>query len=99
MTIIGVITKLSPAELTGLIVVFGGAFSRLLLLPGWLGSCWNLQNVTLILPELMYGVKDLLGFTLNFLAYLPYKEILETIRTFPIQGSTFLAEVPSSELK
>ena len=99
MTIIGVITKLSPAEVTRLIAVFGGIFSRLLLLPSWLWSCWNLQNVTLILPELIYGVKDLLGFTLNFLAYLRYKEILETIGTFPTQGLTFLAEFPSLELK
>ena len=81
VTIKGVITKLSPAEVTGLVAVFGSAFSRLLLLP-WLGSGWNLENVALILPQLIYGVKDLLGFTLNFLAYLPYKDILETIRTF-----------------
>ena len=82
VTIIGIITKLSPAEVAGLIAVFGGAFSRLLLLQSWLGSCWDLHNVTLILPDLIYGVKDLLGFTLNFLAYLQYKEILETNRTF-----------------
>ena len=85
MTIIGIITELSSAEVTGLIAVFGGAFSRLLLLPSWLGSCGNLDNVTLILPELIYGVKDLLGFTLNFLAYLQYKEILETKRTVAIR--------------
>ena len=70
VTIIGVITELSSAEFTGLVAVFGSTFSGLLLLPSWLGSCGNLRNVTFILPDFIYRVKDLLGFTLNFLAYL-----------------------------
>ena len=32
MSIIGVLTELSPAEIAGLVAVFGGAFSGLLLL-------------------------------------------------------------------
>ena len=74
MTIEGVITKLSPAELTGLVVVFWVALGGLLLPRTGLLSRGILLNVTLILPQLIDGIEDLFWFALNFLTNLEYKE-------------------------
>ena len=74
MTIEGVITKLPPAIVTGPVIVFWVFLSRLLLLWSGLWSCWSFLDVTFILPELIDGIKDLFGFTLDFLTDLKNKE-------------------------
>ena len=74
VTVEGVITKLSPAELTGLVVVFWVALGGLFLPRTGLLSWGILLNVTLILPQLIDGIEDLFWFALNFLTNLEYKE-------------------------
>ena len=74
VTVIGVITKLPPAVVTGLIIVLWVALSRFLLLRCWLLSCCSFIDATFILPDLVDGIEDLFGFTLDFLTNLEYKE-------------------------